>query len=173
MAKLIASINALAELVGRSPPAVQKWVKHSEWPFGNAPWKVAQVDEIKLWAKETLQEDRARTGAKDADGSLAKAKLQKLLREIKELDLKIGERAGSTHDIATCEQQQTERIQYTKLVMTSQTPSAAVQKIRERERALGRALADLEMADIIRTQIEQAITTNLNQGSGVRGQGPG
>lgn len=58
------SARALAPHVGRSHAAVALWVKRDDWPFGEGPWPVSLVPQIKTWAANTLREDRS-AGADD------------------------------------------------------------------------------------------------------------
>lgn len=165
--KLISSINALAELVDKSAPAVQKWLRNDAWTFGKPPWPMAALPKIKAWAAENLQEDRAsgdERERKTASGGLTAAKAQKLLREIRLLDITLTERRGEVHAVAECEQQQIMRITQTKLALTTHVPTTMVQTLRERERSLGRPLADLEMKELFRQSIESAITQHLAGG---------
>lgn len=67
-AKRARTQRELAAAVGRSQPAVLKWIRHPTWPFGaTGPWDVAAV---KKWAAG-LQEDRAADAAAPSNGGAA------------------------------------------------------------------------------------------------------
>jgi hypothetical protein len=52
--KTIKSTRELAVAMGRSQPAVLKWLRHEDWTFGRGPWSPKQVQAIREWAATTL-----------------------------------------------------------------------------------------------------------------------
>jgi hypothetical protein len=157
VAQSIQSINALAKLVDKSAPAVRKWLEHGEWPFARvAPWAATLVPRMKEWAAATLQEDRASTAPKVL-ANQTRLKELKLVEEIKVLRRtnKVGDQ--EVHGIAECEQAQTERIQFVKNSLCSEKPSTIAQAILARWPAVRSIAGQLELADVIRTGIEDAI----------------
>lgn len=162
MANTISSINALAKLVDRSAPTVQRWVRREDWPFGQAPWPASKLKAIETWA-ENLQEDRnvePAAGGK-VEGGYQKAKTALTTAKAMREQLAYKRDKDEVHNVQECEQAQIERINFTKLALLTQVPSSAVQLIRARERSVQRPLADLEMAELIRQKIEDTIVTHL------------
>lgn len=166
--EIIPSINALAKHFDVTRQAITKWTKHPDWMFGSAPWKLSQVPKIKAWAEETLQENRAEPSPEkilgeggSATSMHTRAKMLKTLREGQLLALRLQEKQANLHDIAECRKQQVERVHQAKNVLTSQVPLSVIQDMRAYERQNGRAIPDVELANLIRTRIEEAIVNNL------------
>lgn len=165
----ITSINRLAELVGKSSPAVQKWIKRGDWPFGGAPWPVSKLAAIKAWAAENLQEDRANEAAASPEEqrqktNLTDAKAKKTIVETKLKLFDLKEREGELHDVAACRQQQIDRLMMVKNALTTQLPREIVRALRSRDKDVGGQAVENDATEVVRRSIEQAIMQHLATG---------
>jgi hypothetical protein len=101
--KTIRSTRELAAAVGRSQPAVLKWLKHEAWTFGRGPWNAAQVEQIKAWATANLSPNPApgsRQSSQQGEESAGTAlKRVKAARE----GLKLAAERGDLHRVDECE----------------------------------------------------------------------
>ena len=66
------SARELAELVGRSHTAVNRWLKDGRWTFGGGPWKASAVAAIRDWIRRELAEP---AGGEEGESSADSAKL--------------------------------------------------------------------------------------------------
>ncbi len=117
---LAKSIRSLASLVDRSPSAVRKWLRKSNWPFKlTPPWNVTRV---KAWMDIHLSPDPAeayRRKARDAEAGvgefrnqtpLEKAKLQVAIERALYIRQKRLAEAGKLHDVEECERRRLQQI---------------------------------------------------------------
>lgn len=167
----INSVRGLADVLGKSPQALRKWMKKEDWPFKlKGPWVDEDIENIRQWARGNLKDPITQvspanlTGVDPKRDRLTDARRKKVQREAAILGLRLKEQRGDVHDIAECRQKQVELINNTKFNLTRQCPFQIVRSVRDKERAVGRPLSDLEFADIARQAIEAEIMASLANG---------
>lgn len=118
------SQRQLAESLGKSQPAIAKWLKDARWPFSRtAPWSSKDVPAMQEWARRTLAPDPAAAGGgqpqrggmtiRDLDpGRQADVAIK--LEKLKGLQLAREIKLGQYHRTDECEQRRVRQIQAVK-----------------------------------------------------------
>lgn len=121
------SQRELAKAVGKSQPAVRKWIHDDRWPFGKTgPWDVAKV---KAWAakthglnapeanKEPVEADSAEEdGPKIRKGDIADltaeraAKLELTKEKLESVKITNQLKRGQLHSIDDCRQRRVKQV---------------------------------------------------------------
>jgi hypothetical protein len=112
----VASLRSLANVAGRSPTSVRKWIKRSDWPFGKGPFSVRLV---RQWMEIHLKRDPAQR-YHDAQRGIGPKELNELdqarkegyqeasaIRRLKRLQIE-----GTLHDVAECKERRRRQLFY-------------------------------------------------------------
>jgi hypothetical protein len=108
------SARDLAKAADVSHTAVNRWVKHPEWPFSRKPpWKRSDLPAILRWAADILRPAAADDGSSDEMKALRKEKLRqeirKLMANANQAETSLAKERGYLHDADACEEEAVRR----------------------------------------------------------------
>ncbi|HEX4796178.1 MAG TPA: hypothetical protein VH370_20480 [Humisphaera sp.] len=156
----IRTARALAELVGRDPATVCRWLADERWRFGKAPWSSDQLPAIRQWIASEL-----RTGPDPVLQPLRATKLREQVRQIRAqadaAETQLARERAALHDREECRLESIRRArlyrrgvagvagQAAELAVTCGLPAGAAAKLqREVQGIIDRALQFVVGAEV-------------------------